>query len=357
MTSHVRSGLAAMVLVLGAASVTLADEVTLKGGAKLRGTILSESEKAVVLKLDGGGKTTLQKKLIESIKRTEPKSDPQPKATPHKGPKKPSAGPASPFPPLATPRELTPDILFYDMRLKGTRLWIYRPKKAKGRLPLVLVAPAGTRLVHGVGLGKGDLPEHLPYVRAGFCVVSYSLAGAIPEKAKDAQFIGAIRAFLAAKGGLSNARVALEYALARLPVDRKRVYAAGHSSAGVIALQWAAFESRIKAVAAFAPCTDIPKRLTPKWLKTMEAAGAKGVFAFCRRMSPLVLAPRIKVPVFLLHAQDDRNVALADSIAFVQTLQKTNKRVAFIPLDSGGHYQAMIRDGIPRAIQWFKALP
>ena len=141
-------------------------------------------------------------------------------------------------------------------------LYFYLPPgdHPPGSLPCVLIAPAGSILITGMDLGEGDRKEHLPYVRAGFAVLSYSLDGHVPDRkaASDAQIRQASQEFLAAKAGLTNAKVALEWLTARVPeVDADRIYAAGHSSAGTLALLLAENEPRIKKCAAFAPRSDV----------------------------------------------------------------------------------------------------
>ena len=59
----------------------------------------------------------------------------------------------------------------------------------------------------------------------------------------------------------------------------------------------------------------------------------------------------------MFQAQDDENVPISESITFVNEVKKTNPNVTFVQVPRGGHYNAMIQEGIPKAIQWLKALP
>ena len=52
--------------------------------------------------------------------------------------------------------------------------------------------------------------------------------------------------------------------------------------------------------------------------------------------------------MFLFHAKDDTNVRVGESAGFVADLKRTNSRVTFVEVQRGGHYDAMIREGIPR---------
>ena len=117
-------------------------------------------------------------------------------------------------------------------------LWVYLPNPLPaGKLPCVLIAPAGSRLFHGMSLDAGDRVEHLPYVRRGFAVVAYQLDGKMQDRPTDAQARDAIEKFSDAHAGIDNAAAAINYIDAKIPqIDPKRIYAVGHSSAGTLAL-------------------------------------------------------------------------------------------------------------------------
>src|SRR5260370_39041688 len=108
---------------------------------------------------------------------------PKPDETPA-GPFEVKTGPVT-FPELGLGRPIKPGVLFDEVTLQRggvpMRVWVYRPQKAAGKLPLVLVPPAGSRLFDGMDLGDGDREEHYPYVKAGFAVVSFQIDGQVPE--------------------------------------------------------------------------------------------------------------------------------------------------------------------------------
>lgn len=278
------------------------------------------------------------------------------------GPEIPKAEPIT-FPELGSARQFAPGITFHEVVL-GTgplagKVWVYLPDNPKGgKLPCVFIAPAGSRLIHGMNLEEGDRKEHLPYVRAGFAVVAYAIAGPWPEgpDATQAQQVAAMSAFMGADAGLVNARRALDFTLAKVPsIDPARIYTAGHSSAGTLALLFAENEPRLKACVAFAPATDVVKRLGPS-LQQIDWQ-IPGFSAFIERTSPRTNVAKLTCPVFLFQAQDDRNVAISDTFAFARELEKTNKRVKFVQVARGGHFTPMIRQGIPEAIRWLQTLP
>ena len=261
------------------------------------------------------------------------------------------------FPELSPAKNIQPGIRFQEATLQRgaipMRVWYYQPEKAVGKLPLVVVPPAGSTLFVGMDLGDGDRAEHYPYARAGFAVMSFEIDGAVPdlEKATDAVMLKGAREFRDAQAGLANAKVALDYILAKSKtVDADRIYIAGHSSAATLALLVAAFEPRIKACAAYAPVTDVEARLA-KVTPALDRA-LPGFQTFLQFSSPKTHIDKLKCPVFLFYATDDGNVPPQHSIDFAANLKKTNPNVKLVSAQKGGHYDSMIREGIPKGIAW-----
>jgi dienelactone hydrolase len=260
----------------------------------------------------------------------------------------------------SSPRQIEPGVSFYETTQptavrSQTTLWIYLPQNIKGKIPCVVIAPAGSPLIWGMKLGEGDRAEHLPYVRAGFAVVAYSIAGDVPEKPSDEQMISGIQAFRKANGGVSNTASAIDYALAHLPqVDPKRVYVAGHSSAGTLALLAAESDPRIRACVAYAPACDVLHRNT-EFAQALLPIMPDSVRYFTQ-ISPITYTAKLRCPLFLFHADDDSNVLKSDNVAFYQKLKTTNPQVTFSETGQGNHYDSMIQVGMPRAIAWLKRL-
>jgi dipeptidyl aminopeptidase/acylaminoacyl peptidase len=259
-------------------------------------------------------------------------------------------------------RRIAPGVLFYEARLGSGggagKLWVYLPERRSGtgKLPCVLVAPAGSRLFHGMALGEGDRPEHLPYVKAGFAVVAYEIDGALGEGAGEAEVLRAARAFRKAEAGLANAREALRVVRARLPqIDAGQVYTVGHSSAATLALLVAARVPGIRACVAYAPVCDVEAWLGDRLLPL--ASELPGFREFIRGSSPSRNIATLRCPCFLFHADDDSTVPTAEVAGFAAQLQKSNSHVTFARVASGNHYDSMIQQGIPRAISWLLASP
>lgn len=268
------------------------------------------------------------------------------------------------FPPRPVATLLAKQVQHFDVVLKGEgpgqtmRLWVYLPpgNHAATSLPCVLIAPAGSNLIAGMNLGEGDRSEHLPYASAGFAVVAYELDGALPEYAKPDQEVAAIKGYLASKGGVLNAQTAIDYVTERMPeIDPNRFYAAGHSSAGTVALVLAASEPRVKGAVAYAPVVSLRAFLGPDMAKSLVKSVPKAA-TFLDYGSPDQRIADLTTPVMLFVARDDNTVAPQRVIDFAKALEDSGKAAELVVVDEGGHYDAMIREGIPRGIAWLKKI-
>jgi hypothetical protein len=165
------------------------------------------------------------------------------------------------FPARGPARTMERGVRRYDIHLGGGpypghagTMWLYLPERQSDTqsLPCVLTAPAGTPLVTGMDLGDGDVPEHLPYVRAGFAVLAYDLDGACQnfQQASDQE------------------------------------------------------------------------------------------------------VQHLNCPLLLFHAMDDSNVPASESQQCADRLKQAGKNVTLITVPTGDHYESMIQQGIPTAINW-----
>lgn len=248
----------------------------------------------------------------------------------------------------------------YEWQVAGAegvnRVRIYIPDAPiRKPVPIVLVAPAGSNCITGNQLEGDYTAEYLPYAQAGFAVVSYSVSGEMPENASDREVLHAMQVFRKAEGGVADAMVSLNMALKKHPqLDEKSVFTAGHSSAGTISLGVAAYEPRIKGCIAYAPATDLIGRLGRRGQAII--ANVEGEEDFLNRVSPVHLVKKIKCPVYLFGAEDDGNVPFEETQRFAKSLAESNKGVTFESASSGGHYDSMIRAGIPNGIKWLKKI-
>ena len=253
-------------------------------------------------------------------------------------------------------------MLEYEVALargdQKSHLWIYVPANpAAAKIPCLFVAPAGSHMFDGSSLGEGSRAEHLPYVRAGYAVVAYEVDGDQPEQATDHQIIASAQAFKDADAGIANARSAIDYSLAKVTqVDPKRLYTTGHSSAATLSLLVAEYDPRIAACIAYAPVCDVPKHLGEKFITAFDAV-IPGYRNFMTLSSPNTHPEKLRCPLFLFHADDDSIVKTEDVDAFAALLKQTNSNVTYTKVPNGDHYESMLNQGIPDAIEWLGKLP
>lgn len=254
---------------------------------------------------------------------------------------------------------LEPGVAWHEVDLPGgdgTRtLWIYVPTDTGATpLPCVFIAPAGSTCFTGMALAEDDRPEHLPYVRAGDAVVAYSVDGAMADQTERGQ-IEAIENFRDSHFGVDDEKAAVDYALANIPhIDSSRLYAAGHSSAGTMALLAAESDHRLAGCIAYAPRSDVRAELTDDDVNELSSR-VDGFDRMLTDCSPLTHVSSISCPVFLFHSDDDETVPTEDVEGFDTKLRETNRTVTYCHVEQGGgHYQSMIDIGVPQAIAWLQ---
>jgi dienelactone hydrolase len=273
------------------------------------------------------------------------------------------------FPERGAPTQIEPNIDFYEISLgaqggfysppgNGGKIWLYLPSGTHpaGSLKCIAIAGAGSTMLHGMDLGDGDRPEHLPYVRAGMAVVAYEMDGPPPGEDERSMQVS-YEAFRASRAGMVNLRNAVDFALARVPeIDPRRIYSAGHSSAASTSLLAAAHEPRLAGCIAFAPCCDVTNDMNSEIPGGVRMYGMlmPGLADFLVQSSPNTHQERIRGSVYVFHTQDDLACAFADTATLVNRLRARGVDVTFDSPPSGDHYQAMIDHGIPGAIAWLR---
>jgi dipeptidyl aminopeptidase/acylaminoacyl peptidase len=242
------------------------------------------------------------------------------------------------------------------------RVYLPAAQSPAQSIPCVLLAPAGTNMLHGNRLDGDDYhDEALPYSEAGMAVVCFSLDGEMTadpsagDRAYGLALSVAYRQFVAAKAGVVNGRNALEFALAKLPqVNPKMIFTAGHSSAATVSLLMAAHDERLAGSIAFAPVTDLRIRLNEIAQERSVRAILPGVTTYLRTGSPVTYVDRFKCPLFVFHARDDSNEPFQNTESFVNQLKAKSAKVDFAIVNTGDHYDSMIEAGIPQAVNWIR---
>jgi len=202
-------------------------------------------------------------------------------------------------------------------------------------------------------LAEDDRREHLPYVKAGYAVVAYSLDGAF-DRHSAASEVRAIESFRDAHAGLDNEKTAVDYAIKNIPqIDASKLYVAGHSSAGTMALLAAEHDHRFLGCIAYAPRCDVGGELEQDEREALSSR-IDDFDKFLSSCSPTTHATAITCPVFLFHSDDDETVPTSDVEGFARKLRTADSSVTYCHVNSGGHYDSMLSDGIPQAITWLQ---
>jgi dipeptidyl aminopeptidase/acylaminoacyl peptidase len=126
--------------------------------------------------------------------------------------------------------------------------------------------------------------------------------------------------------------------LARLPgVNADSIGVLGFSLGGQVALLAGARSSRIKAIVAYFPITDIER-----WRDTTSNTGIRDFYvpqvcAAGRSNSPVNSADKVRAPILLIHGDRDTWVPTEQSLRMREALQKANRYVELLVIGGGDH--------------------
>jgi len=126
--------------------------------------------------------------------------------------------------------------------------------------------------------------------------------------------------------------------LARLPgVNADSIGVLGFSLGGQVALLAGARSSRIKAIVAYFPITDIQR-----WRDTTSNTGIRDFYvpqvcAAGRSNSPVNAADKLRAPILLIHGDRDTWVPTEQSLRMREALQKANRYVELLVIGGGDH--------------------
>ncbi|QDT44358.1 Alpha/beta hydrolase family protein [Gimesia alba] len=227
-------------------------------------------------------------------------------------------------------------------------------------VPCVIIPPAGSNLLSGMEIDPPDLipnPEHEPYIKAGFAVVTFSIDGPLlkGEESNNIDLRNAYEAFQNSKAGLVNCLRAFLETQAVIPgIDKNKVFIAGHSSAGTLSLLFAEHYPQIKGCLAYAPSVDLENNFKPHLAEIKQLL--PGVEDFIKKSSPKTHITSLTCPVFLFHARQDQVTSFADTQNFANQLKRQGTDVEFVVGTGGDHYQSMISEGLPQGIEWIKKI-
>ncbi len=270
------------------------------------------------------------------------------------------------FPKMGSPMPFGEKIGWHRVEIPreqgSLKLNIFVPngEHAPGSLPVMFEAPPGTNLLHGADIEFPRLEtEILPFTEAGMITVTFSIDGPMPSEMEPTSPLYLLRLgraykeFVASDAGVECGKLAIDYVLAQVPqADSKRLYVWGHSSAATLALLLASKDARVSKCVAMAPCTDLNKRLGELQSDRAASKVLPKLPEYFKNGSPITYVNKLTCPVFVAHARDDDNEPFEDTEIYVQELNKAGGKVTFADLNTGGHYEAMLKKAIPQAVQW-----
>jgi len=136
-------------------------------------------------------------------------------------------------------------------------------------------------------------------------------------------------------------------------IDPGRLFAVGHSSAATLALLVAENEPSIAACVAFAPVVDLKDHIPPQGQQSVEqlVPGAAQLFT---RFNPRNGEEKLNCPLLVFVALDDKNAQPDRDL--VDRLRGLGRTAVLATVPNGGHYEPMIKTGIPLAIRWLKGV-
>lgn len=225
-------------------------------------------------------------------------------------------------------------------------------------VPCILVPPAGSNLLTGMKIDSTDTipnPEHEPYVKAGFAVITFSLDGDLRrrEQSTNMEVKMAHQDFKKSKAGLVNCVHAFLETQAVIPgIDKNNIFIAGHSSAGTLSLLFAEHYPQIKGCMAYAPSVDLKKSMA-EFVPELKPLIPE-IEDFLRLSSPQTHIKDLKCPVFLFHSRGDQVTSFQNSYQFASQLTAQGTDVEFVAGAGSDHYQTMIDEGLPKGIEWLK---
>lgn len=241
----------------------------------------------------------------------------------------------APAPQTWQPYTMPDDVLAIDYESSGLRLkaWMSRPPSS-GRHPAVLF------LHGGAAFGADDWRMSQPFRDAGFIVMTPILRAENGQPGSYSLFYDEVDDVLAA------AEV-----LARQPgIDAKRIYLAGHSAGGTLALLAALTSQRFRAAASFSGDPDFESFAA---LPGAEAIipYAPGDPAELRMRSALVFATSFKCPTRMFFGNEEAGV--------IESNRAAAKRARFAGLDVDaievpGDHHTMVVPASARAIAFFE---
>uniref|UniRef100_UPI00286E9563 hypothetical protein n=1 Tax=Chamaesiphon sp. VAR_69_metabat_338 TaxID=2964704 RepID=UPI00286E9563 len=133
-----------------------------------------------------------------------------------------------------------PEVMVYQVkfprRTYSSRFVVFLPTHpAKPKLPCIFVAPSATAPLYGQTIDEENMVywNYMNYAKAGYAVIAHDVDGYIDEVGRISNplnplVLDSLKAYKASDAGVLNAKLAIDYAVARIPqIDPNAMYTAG----------------------------------------------------------------------------------------------------------------------------------
>ncbi len=228
------------------------------------------------------------------------------------------------------PPENVRELIYLSGGLK-LKAWIAKPKTDKKY-------PAVVYLHGGFSFAEEDWNQASPFLKAGYIVMMPMLRGENGNPGYFEGFYSEVKDVLAAGRYLSS----LSY------VDSNKVFIAGHSIGGTLAILASMCKSPYKAAASFSGSPNLRLFLQSDWAKLMpfNLKNTKEIDLRC----PFTNVACLQIPIFLFAGKEELWF-VEDNESFLKKAKKLNK-VCQINTLPGDHFSS-VKPAIEMAIQLF----
>ena len=272
------------------------------------------------------------------------------------------------FPELGDPEEhgMTAYVIALNGQFQGepSNLTLYVPNgpHADHSLPCVLLSASKEDPLEGRTITENEINEAGVFIRGGFAVMLYSTSR-WAFNARPRNVTSCVTEFIQSDGGMHFARSAVNFLAAKaVMIDMNRLYAVGQGGSATIALNLAAIDPRIRAVATFSPVCDVAQEIGMPLEDVELRVKLNGIEAFTKRTSPVNRVSELQCPVLVLtggeYGNSDEASARASGIkAFTAAMQAARKSITVAAVKGEKIRNYDLDVVMPQMLEWLKSLP
>jgi dienelactone hydrolase len=236
---------------------------------------------------------------------------------------------------------------------------LYVPSGTHGAhsLACIMLAPAMDNALEGNTSTEHDIKDAAAFVELGFAVMLYDTSRySILDRPRTPGFC--VVEYAQSDGGTHFARNAMNLMASKATmIDMKRVYAVGWGSSATVALNLAAMDHRIRAVAAVSPVCDIAGHLGTPAAELEHTNRVSGIGDMMKKLSPINNVAKIQCPVLFLNSSDSSaRPSKGDGIdAFAKAMEAGGKVAVIDSIKTEPEKNFLREVAAPYIAKWLKA--